>query len=155
MILSSKVQEDAWKNARAIGSKVYSSVSMLGMVMLVAISVVWTLEKAPSQTFVNVQNVVHTQVGSYLDLTSNIRVRTDASKAVYRLWLTDSSGEAVYVFPDHAITNPTDFILAPDGIRIPPSIKKGEYMLHAQVMYPFNPFKNGNINMTLATLFVE
>lgn len=156
MILSSKFQHnDGWKHVTNVCAQVFSSVSVLGMVMLISVTVVWALEKAPSQTFVNVQNIIHTHVGDRIGLNSNIRVHTDAKKAVYRMWLTDASGESVYVFPDRAVIDPTDFILEPDNIRVPPSIRPGEYQLRAEVIYPFNPFKNGSINMTLATLYVN
>lgn len=156
MILSSKIQHsDGWKHVTNVCAQVFSSVSVIGMLMLVSVAVVWAFETAPSQTFVNVQNIVHTRVGSRISLSSNIRVHTDATRAVYRMWLSDSSNESVYVFPDRAVIDPTDFILEPDNIRVPPSVKPGEYTLHAEVIYPFNPFKNGSINMSLATLYID
>lgn len=156
MILSSKIQHsDGWKHVTGVLMKVYSSASVIALVMLISVSVVWAFEKAPSQTFVNVQNIVHTHVGDRIKLSSNVRVHTDAVRAVYRMWLTDSDNESVYVFPDRAVIDPSDFILEPDNIRVPPGLKPGEYTFHAQVIYPFNPFKNGSINMTLATLYVK
>lgn len=110
------------------------------------------MESAPSQTFINT-SVIDVHTGADMVINVPLIIQTDARKALYRVWISDSTG-IVYQFPDQRVSHPELLDLTNESIRIPDSIKPGTYTLHVQMIYPFNPFKNGNIFMTVGTLNV-
>jgi hypothetical protein len=130
-----------------------SFIAPVGLAALIGVAGVWAMEGAPSQTFINT-SVINVQSGGNVAINIPVIVKTDARRALYRTWLSDASG-VVYEFPDQEVKNPRLLDLTHQDIQIPPSIAPGTYVLNVQVIYPFNPFKNGNIFMTVATLNVD
>lgn len=151
MISSAALQHSA-KQISAKCSHLLSVLSPLGLAALIGVAGVWAMESAPSQTFINT-TVLTAHTGADIEFNVPIIVQTDTRKALYRISLSDKDG-VVYQFPDQKVENPKLLDLTAKNIRIPDSIKPGVYTLNVQVIYPFNPFKNGNIFMTVGTLNV-
>lgn len=131
---------------------VLSFLSPLAFAALIGVAGVWAMESAPSQTFINTA-VFDVHTGADVAINVPIIIQTDAKKALYRMWLSDSTG-IVYQFPDQRVQNPKIVDLTTRNVRVPEGIKPGTYTLNVQMIYPFNPFKNGNIFMTVGTLNV-
>ncbi len=155
MILSSKTHNDSLKYVRSVLNHVLALACPLGLAALITVAGVWTFEAAPSQTFINTANVLDVHAGSDLDIDIPVIVHTEAKRAVYRMWLTDEQGLSVYTFPDQNVIDPHRVDLSGKSIRVPSDLRTGTYVLHVQVIYTFNPFKNGNIFMSVATLNVR
>lgn len=153
MILSSKTNYGSLKYVGHFLDRILALLSPLGLAALVGVAAVWTIEKAPTQTFINTASVMTARTGSDLDIHIPVIVRTEAKRAVYRMWLTDEQGSTAYQFPDQNVSDPRTVDLTGKNVRVP-ALRQGTYVLHVQVIYTFNPFKNGNIFMTVATLNV-
>lgn len=82
-------------------------------------------------------------------------IHLETKRAFYFLTLNDASGSTVYVFPGHYSKTPGDFNLKEMEITVPGSIKPGTYTLQMNYTYWFNPFKDGHVDIELATLVVS
>jgi hypothetical protein len=154
VILSSKTNYGPLKHVGHFLDHLLALLSPLGLAALVGVAAVWAIEKAPTQTFINTASVMTARIGSELNIPIPVIVRTEAKRAVYRMWLTDEQGISVYQFPDQIVDGPSTIDLTNKNIRVPAELRQGTYVLHVQIIYTFNPFKNGNIFMTVATLNV-
>lgn len=131
---------------------VLSFLSPLVFAALIGVAGVWAMESAPSQTFINT-SVINVHTGADVSINVPLIIQTDARRALYRIWLSDGDG-IVYQFPDQNVKHPELLDLTNQSIRVPDFLKPGTYTVHVQMIYPFNPFKNGNIFMTIGTLNV-
>lgn len=154
MILSSKIHYGMFKSAGAKCSHVFSMLSPFGLAALIGVAGVWALETAPSQTVITTNNVIDVNTGSDVDIQIPVVVHSDMRRAVYRMSIADEQGSTVYQFPDREAADPRSLDLRTTPVQLP-ALKKGLYTLHVQVIYPFNPLKNGNIFMSVATLNVN
>jgi hypothetical protein len=155
VILSSKTGYQTFKHVGVVCGHVLSFLSPLGLAALVGIAAVWAVEKAPTQTYVNTGHIVDATSGSYLNLDVPMVVQTAVKRAIYRTYLTDESGAVVYEYPTHRFDDPTTLDLHGQGVLLPRTLKPGTYVLNMQIVYQFNPFKNGNIFMTVATVNIH
>lgn len=155
MILSSKTGYQTFKHVGVLGGRVLSFLSPLGLAALVGMAAVWAVEKAPTQTYVNTGHVVESTAGAYLNLDVPVVIQTSVKRAIYTTYLTDESGATVYEYPTHRFDDPTTLDLHSQGVVLPRNLKPGTYVLNMQIVYQFNPFKNGNIFMTVATVNIH
>jgi hypothetical protein len=112
------------------------------------VAFVWLVQKPPTQIF-NTNIYIESKSGESITLPSDIKIHIPAKKAVYRYWITDNDGYIIHNYPDIRVEE--QHINYDTLLKIPP-LKKGKYLLHEEVIYPFNPFKNGYITFTLLTL---
>jgi hypothetical protein len=141
------------KVAAALIDRLFSVVSCLVLPSLATFGAVWLLEGAPSATVLSNQ-VANAQAGSYVHLAPNLSVRTAAKKAIYTLWLVDDKGDTIYVFPEQQVADPSNVSFSRD-ITLPENLKPGRYHVRGELLYPFNPFKTGVVNLDLATLYIQ
>lgn len=113
------------------------------------------MERAPSQTITTTASYFRVHPGQDLNIEVPVIVRTQAQRAVYRMWLTDASGDAAYRYPDQKVPDAGRLDFSQYQISVPTFIKSGVYVLHVEVIYPFNPLKNGTILMSVATLTID
>jgi hypothetical protein len=145
----------SFKRIRLFGDHLLSLCSPFVLAALIGCAIVWTLEQAPAQTIVNTASYFSVHSGQNLKLSIPMVVQTEAKRAVYRMYLTDSEGIRAYQFPDQKVADPSRLDLSQHQIQIPTSIRSGVYILHVEVIYPFNPLKNGTILMSVATLTIN
>lgn len=122
---------------------------------LLSFGALWFLQKAPSHEIVYTGTRFVISPGQDIRLDDPVTIRTNASRAVYHMWLADESGRIVRVYPCHEVTNPSNFTLNNQVVYIPQSIGPGTYTLNAEYLYPFNPFKNADISMNLARIEIK
>lgn len=122
---------------------------------LVGVGGVWSVERAPAQTIVDTSTYFQVRAGQSLNLDVPVIVQTQAQREMYRTWLTDASGNVAYRFPDQMVQDTTRLDLSKRQLTVPTFIKSGVYVLHVEVIYPFNPLKNGTILMSVATLYID
>jgi hypothetical protein len=129
--------------------------SPLVFAALIGCGIVWTVEDAPSQTIVSTTTYVRAHTGQELTLAVPVIVQPKSRRSVYRMWLTSESGAIAYIYPDQQAPSSKRLGTADHQLTIPTFIKSGVYILHVEVIYPFNPLKNGTILMSVATLNIE
>lgn len=152
---SSKLHIPTVKRVGAYCDALLSAVSPVFFAILVGTAGVWAFEEAPSQTYIQMNQVIPVQPGQALNLKPPFVAQIQAHQAVYHTWLEDINGDRVYQFPDHDLVNPKVIDLTElKSLTIPKSLKPGTYILQVEALYPFNPFKNGRIWMTVATVIV-
>lgn len=122
---------------------------------LIGCGIVWAVEQAPSQTIVSTSSYLQVHTGQKFMLSVPLLVQTPTRRAVYRMWLTDASGDITYQYPDRRVPASHQLDLANRELTVPTFIKSGVYILHVEVIYPFNPLKNGTILMSVATLNID
>lgn len=145
----------SFRSIRLFADHLLSLCSPFVLAALISVGVVWSLERAPSQTIVDTATYFQVHSGQNLNLEIPVIVQTEAHRAVYRMWLTDASGDVAYRYPDQKVRDAQRLDLSNHQITIPTFIKSGVYVLHIEVIYPFNPLKNGTILMSVATLTVH
>jgi hypothetical protein len=152
VILSSKAHYALFKKAGGVANHLLSFVSLLGFVALLGVTSVWIVERAPSQSVIATNNVIEVHAGAPQVVQIPIVVRADVvRRAVYRTILVDRTGTTIYQFPDQAIRDPKNLDLREKSIELP-GLHGGRYELRVKVIYQFNPIKNGDITMTVATI---
>jgi hypothetical protein len=145
----------SFRNIQRFADHLLSLSSPFVLAALIGVACVWTLERAPFQTMVNTARYFKVHCGQTLNLQVPVIVETQAHRAVYRTWLTDASGDVAYRYPDQEVPGAGRLDLSKHQINIPTFIKSGVYVLHVEVIYPFNPLKNGTILMSVATLTIN
>lgn len=155
MIHSSKLPYVTIKNFGTKLNGLFSVVSPLVMAVFIGCAGVWALEQSPSQTYIQTDQVILAHPGDTVRLHAPFVAQIEARKAVYRIWIDDEEGDRVYMFPDHVLINPRIIDLTElQDLTVPRSVKPGTYVLHVETIYPFNPFKNGKIAITAASIVV-
>lgn len=155
MIHSSKLPYVTIKNVGLRLNGLLSVISPLVIATFVGFASVWAFERAPSQTFIQMDQVIPAHPGDKIHLVAPFVAQIEARKAVYRTWLDNEVGDQVYVFPDHVLENPRIIDLSElQDLTVPASVKAGTYTLHTEVVYPFNPFKNGKIAISMGSIIV-
>jgi hypothetical protein len=144
-----------FKSIRKFADQLLSLCSPFVIAALIGCGIVWSLEQAPSQTIVNTATWLQVRSGQNLQLSVPLIVQTTARREVYRMWLTDEQGDIAYQYPDQKVQNAQHLDLSDKQITIPTFIRSGVYILHVEVIYPFNPLKNGTILMSVATLTIQ
>jgi hypothetical protein len=143
------IRSDSFRHTRKVCNAAFSALSPVALAVMFGIAVAWTLERAPSQTFVSTENRMVVQAGSDLGVSApSLILHLETQKAIYRLHIEDNDGNIVYQFPDQVVRNPASFSLNNAHYLVPRDLKPGAYVLQLKVIYPFNPFKNGEISVT-------
>ncbi len=152
MILSLKPHYALLKRTGGAANKLLSMLSLMGFVVLLGVFVVWVVERAPSQSVIATNMVIEVHAGAPQDVQIPVVVKSDIERrAVYRTALVDGAGSVVYQFPDQVVPDPKFLDLRQKLVQIP-GLHVGHYELRVQVIYEFNPIKNGAITMTVATI---
>jgi len=152
-VLSDTINLNSFKTAVKKADQVLTLLSCLAIPALIGGSVVMVLEKAPDQHFVY-NEVIEARAESTIVLDIPLTVRTETKKALYRVFITDNSGSVVYVFPDHLVENPQEFRLSKYKLKLP-VLNPGQYKVHTNLIYWFNPFKNGTVEFDVASLVIQ
>ena len=154
MILSSKTRYETFKHIGCALDSMVSVISPLLFVALIGIASVWAVETPPVQTIINPDQVISTHSQSTIDVPVVISGAQQTKRAVYQMWLTDEHGTMVYVFPSHYVRSLASRNLRGSDIKLP-QLDNGTYQLHLEIVYQFNPFKNGSLDMVAATLNIK
>lgn len=145
----------SFRSVGRVADSLLTLCSPFAFAALITCGFVWAVEKAPAQTIVNTASYFQVHSGQNLNLEVPVIVQTQAHRAVYRMWLTDSSGDATYWYPEGKVSDDGRLDLSQHQIIVPAFIKSGVYILHVEVIYPFNPLKSGTILMSVATLIID
>lgn len=139
------------KKILTLVDRLFLLISAIVIPILIAVAFVWLVQKPPTQIF-NTNIYIESKPGEIITIPSDIKIHIPAKKAVYRYWITNDKGYVLHRYPDVRIDE--EHINFDTTLKIP-SLQKGNYILHAEVIYPFNPFKNGYITFVLLTLRIN
>lgn len=131
-----------------------SLASIVVVPTLISVALIWYVERPPYQQL-HVSNVLEVQTNQVVDLNVPIDLRLETKQAAYYLVLKDVHDTTVYVYPTHYVVKPCDFRVGDLKVQVPPTLKAGSYKLQLTYLYWFNPFKDGQVDMDLATLNVK
>lgn len=146
----------SFRSIRRFADHLLSVCSLFVLSALIGVGAMWSLERAPRQTITTTASYFRVHPGQDLNMEVPVIVlQTQAQRAVYRMWLTDASGDTAYRYPDQKVPDAGRLDLSQHQISVPTFIKSGVYVLHVEVIYPFNPLKNGTILMSVATLTID
>jgi hypothetical protein len=133
--------------------RVLSIASCLIIPALLGGSIVMFVEQAPEQKFVS-EGYVWSTSNSFIPVSIPVLVETKSRKALYRIFIRDSQGTIVYVYPDQLLSDPSQFSLINQVVQLP-TLKPGQYKVGAELIYWFNPFKNGSVEFQLSNLVIN
>ena len=105
--------------------------------------------------FTKTEAVVHAQAGELANVNSNVQMKIEAEKKVYRMKLYDSSGKLMYTYPDLVPEQGEDPEIGNVMIQVPNGTPAGEYQLYVDVIYPMNPLKTNTLTARVATITVD
>jgi hypothetical protein len=152
-VISSKFRYQTFRDVGLKFDRILSFLSPFALTALLGIAAVWAVETPPVQASVSTSRVpIDTHSNSSIRVP--LVIQAHARRAVYRMWLTDAQGSTVYRFPSQYFENLSVLDLKHSNLSIPP-LDNGVYSLHIEIVYQFNPFKNGRIAMVAATLNVK
>lgn len=141
--------------------KVYHVVdSAFGIASIVVVPVLfgvygfWHFEKPAFHNLNQTQRVIDVLAGTSTTVSDSLTLKADVKSVVYSMWLSDSQGTTIYVYPDMKVDNPDHISFESQTVQIPASLKPGSYTLNVDLEYPLNPIKTASVRMELARLRV-
>jgi len=89
-------------------------------------------------------------------VTSPVTLGPNITKALYTAYIVDHKGEIIYRYPSMYVDTIGGRIEAGDlSFKVPSTIEPGSYFLRADIVYPINAVKNGDLKMELARLIIK
>lgn len=129
--------------------RVFSFLSLAIVPLMGAVALSWVFTNPPTAT-VNLQKPFVEYVGPDNSFSApDVEIALPMGKAFFYYYLADTDGNPAYVWPSHRMEGQT-LQLHPQLDM--PRMRPGTYVLQAKIVYPLNPFKNGELNVSLATI---
>ncbi|QBQ74664.1 hypothetical protein BcepSauron_284 [Burkholderia phage BcepSauron] len=124
------------------------------MVVLMILACVWIVEPAP-ETTVSIRDTYQVSAGSEVSIHPPLIVESKTERrAIYNVFLTDAAGNVVYTYPQHMNVEIKGFAFEKIDLVVP-NLRPGTYTAHVQMIYKFNPFKNGVVDARIGFLEVN
>lgn len=121
---------------------------------LLGVLVAWTFQREPHEELrTNAQ--MNVQTGGILDLSRFMSFTVPSKRAVLRVWLENEAGSRVYQFPDQTLRDSHKIGSNQLMLDLPADLPRGQYVVHVEALYPFNPLRNGRITVVAGTLIVS
>lgn len=139
------------RSALKVLDRILSLLSLVAIPLLVSVTIFWMVDRSPTQE-IQSEKIIEATGGTVIDVSSPVAFHVQARKAEYQIYIRDRKGDAVYVYPEHTVQ---DSKLNLGDLKIDiPHLAYGQYTVHAQLVYWFNPFKDGRADFELAKLVV-
>lgn len=156
-MFTSLKQNAGWRSAHGLGKSVdhaLTRISPYAMAALLVCAVSWCAQSAP-RTDISVGTLYQVQPGSSIDVSIPVKVaQVNAKEVAYSIFLEDANGNIVYRSGD-SMAKHNALSISAIQVDVPKHLPAGHYHLYAEVVYKFNPFKNGTVSVDLGTLQVS
>jgi hypothetical protein len=143
------------KSVTGLADKIVAIASCIVIPVLVASTVVWSVDRPPRQELwfartVEVPAGQSTRVGLGIPLTMGMPMKRG------RYWIAiESGGHSVYTYPTQKLIDPHQFDFGTLAIETPTSLPPGKYDVVMHIEYWFNPFKDGRSSIRVSELSVK
>ncbi len=136
--------------------KLLTVTSLIVVPVLVASTLVWSVDKPPRQDLwlshdVTVSSGTSTVIPVGLPVTITMPMR----RGRYWIQLEDAYRRPRYVYPTQVIPDTARFDFQNLTVTVPDSLPKGSYNVVVHIAYWFNPFKDGQTAVRISSLTVK
>lgn len=120
-----------------------------------ALGIYWMVQPAASTKLAaNTPKLYSMAPGETTKVSPQLKIDTQSPKVVYKLQLVDAYGDIRYSYPD-VVTEEGKLRIEDINVKLPATIKPGEYSLVANIQYLANPLKTNDVKVEIAQINVN
>lgn len=136
-------------------SHAFGWASIITVPIIVGLTVVM-LHQSPPVDRVQIKNLPEVQYVPGMNIHPLLKIEMHVQRAVYTYTLNDSKGRTVYTWPSKFDEDPK-YMFGDTTLTVPQwlQLQPGDYYVHAQVDYMYNPISRSSLSGNIAHLRVK